>query len=187
MNTLEFFISESLASNDHQVRVIIDGKDWLGEDHLGIDPPELFEELAHVSSGKLLIGRCDCGCVGCADLVVQIRTTGETTEWHDPSGKMVSFETSDYLRKVDALTNDHSWEPVGRTVERLVSEKFAATSTDQGHTFQWSSTRIQDGIISLSFSNGKEQQLLSFEWDSQTLESALTNADVFYRENFHSA
>jgi len=114
-SAIEFIILESSESNDHEVRVIINGEDWLGGNRLGIDPPQLTNQLVSIPSGELLVGRCHCGCVGCDDFYVEVRQGAEVTEWHPPSGKIVRFRTEDYLQRLDALNRNHSWEPTGRT------------------------------------------------------------------------
>jgi hypothetical protein len=84
VNTLTFEISPSPSSNDHQVRIRIDGEDWLGGDYLGVDPPRFFAQATLESGGRVLVGRCGCGCEGCDDVHVDMvrreRTLcGETT------------------------------------------------------------------------------------------------------------
>jgi hypothetical protein len=45
---------------------LVDGQDFLGDQYLGLDPPEFF---AQFDSPKdyLAIDRCTCGVVGCGD------------------------------------------------------------------------------------------------------------------------
>lgn len=181
MNTLDFSISESSYSNDHQVRVIVDGKDWLGDEFLGIDPPQLFHDLAAFSDGELLIGRCDCGCIGCGDLFVDVHHGVDVTEWRSGSGDVVRFDRGYYRARVEALVSDHSWEPLNRTVERLLDEMFAGRSINEGHVFQFSFTRGDEGLVKLFFTNGTEQRFLEFGWDGQTIESALKQAMIVMR------
>jgi hypothetical protein len=72
MNTLDFEITPSPYSNDHQIRFFVDGEDWLSDNYLGIDPPEFFAKNNLQSDGQLLMGRCDCGCIGCDDYLVNV-------------------------------------------------------------------------------------------------------------------
>jgi hypothetical protein len=52
------------------------------------------------------------------------------------------------------------------------------------YLFDWASTRIEPNIIKLSFSKNVVQKLYKFSWDGKTLESAIENAQSFYRKNF---
>ena len=58
LHRIGFALSPRFASNDHQVRILVDEEDWLGDSGLGIDPPEFFAQPALTISGELLVGRC---------------------------------------------------------------------------------------------------------------------------------
>lgn len=45
MNTISFEIIPSPNTNDDEVRIIIDGSNWLADGSMGMDPPVLFAEL----------------------------------------------------------------------------------------------------------------------------------------------
>ena len=175
---LRFEIRPSPASNDSEVRIIVDDQDWLGPDHLGLDPPELVAQLTNQESDrKVIVGRCECGAVGCDDVVVTFRREGETTLWNS-----LSFNTQHYDDVVSGLASDRSWENTSRRVERLVAEVFAGSSIDDGYIFDWASTRIRPDLVHLSFSKDGVQRLLDFSWDGSTEESALRRARQFHRE-----
>lgn len=72
MNTIAFKILPALESNDHEVRILTDGNDLLGEDYLGLDPPAFFGQSNFFVTGELMIGRCTCGCEGCSDYPVTV-------------------------------------------------------------------------------------------------------------------
>ena len=168
LSTLDLLVQESPTSNDHEVRVIIDGKDWLNGNRLGIDPPQLKRQLASQSGGELLLGRCECGCLGCDDFDVEVRQNAHTTEWHLPGGGGLRFQTEDYLRRIDVFLEDHSWEPIGRTVERRIDELFAGQRTLLGHIFQWSSARFRHGVVVLSLWNDSTQRLIELDGNPLT-------------------
>jgi hypothetical protein len=44
---------------DHQARIIVDGQDWLGTETIGLDPPDLDEQLSQ--KDQMIVGRCPCG------------------------------------------------------------------------------------------------------------------------------
>jgi hypothetical protein len=123
MNVLAFNIELSPESNDHQTRIIIDGNDWLGKNYLGLDPPEFFRQKTLFENGELIIGRCDCGVVGCDD--VQINTIFSENEvfWVNANEKL-SFDKEKFLKLIETASLDFSWEDLGRKVERLVSKIF---------------------------------------------------------------
>ena len=50
--------------------------------------------------------------------------------------------------------------------------------------FDWASTRIQKGLVHLSFSKGLEQKLLEFGWDGASLANAIARAQQFRAEHF---
>jgi len=73
-STLTIAVEAVIATNDHQARLFIDGKDWLGPEFLGLDPPMLKTELL-AEDGYLIVGRCRCGYVECSNLSAEIRRT----------------------------------------------------------------------------------------------------------------
>jgi hypothetical protein len=96
--------------------------------------------------------------------------------------KLFSFDPVQYDSELRRFTDDHSWEDVGRTVERLVSDVFKGVVTEEGFAFGWASTRIKANLVHLSFSKGSEQRILEFSWDGSTTESALARARSLQRE-----
>jgi hypothetical protein len=182
MNSLAFDISPSPGSNDHQVRIVIDGEDWLQGNNLGIDPPEFFAQKALRDGGELLIGRCDCGCVGCADIRVEVARKEPGISWTVREGIFYFFSAKEYDRTIKAAESDTAWEDANRTAERLVAELFRGATLEDGHIFDWASARIGRGLITLSFSLNKSQKTFDFGWDGQNPETALPGAKSFYRE-----
>jgi len=186
MNTLAFEIMPSPSSNDHQARIRIDGTDWLGQEYLGLDPPRLFAQPSLTDGGKLLVGRCECGCEGCDDVLVDVLRQGQAVLWTNAKGLRLHFDREEYDRLVASAREDFSWEDKKRTAERLVSEVFAGVLLDDGYRFDWASARIRDGVMALSFSKSGTQKLFKFSWDSRSPEDALAGTRHFYAEKFES-
>lgn len=78
--------------------------------------------------GKLLVGRCSCGVIGCGDITVDITTERETVFWLTVNEHKFIFEKGGYNRTIEAARTDFSWEDLNRKVERHVSEIFKNTS-----------------------------------------------------------
>jgi len=182
-NRLKISVEPSFETNDHQARLLVDGDDWLGDDHLGLDPPLLKKQLRN-SEGELILGRCWCGCVGCDDVSVEIVRTAETVTWKNPDGRNRVFETDDYDAELLRFENDTSWEPVNREVEREVECLFAGSTIRGGYEFEWASTRIEKGFVKLSFSKGHRQKFLKFAWDGVSATNAVEQAKTFRSERF---
>lgn len=187
MNVLSFNIIPSPDSNDHQIRIVIDNEDWLGDDYLGIDPPRFVQQETFLR-GDLLVGRCGCGVEGCGDLIVNVQTHLDKVTWTNDEGLNLQFEKSDYLKVIDKSKSDFSWEDINRRVERLVSNLFIGSRTNEGLTFDWASCRIENGRVSLSYSTKGpsqdfKQEIFKFDWDGKTENDALIKGDRFIQTN----
>jgi hypothetical protein len=182
MSTLAFDIMPSPSSNDHQARIRIDGTDWLGQEYLGLDPSRLFGQPALTTGGKLLVGRCECGCEGCDDVLVDVLRQGQEVLWTNAKGLKLHFDSEEYDTVVASAREDFSWEDTERTAERLVSAVFIGVVLDGGYAFDWASARIRDGLMTLSFSKGGTQKLFEFAWDGQSPQDALAGARRFNKD-----
>lgn len=181
MNTLAFEIMPSQISNDHQVRIWIDGTDWLGNGSLGIDPSHFFSQSSLAAGGELLVGRCECGCEGCDDVCVHVRREEHEVLWTNDNELRLRFDRENYDSAIKAAREDLSWEDTKRTAERLVSEVFVGVSLCDGYTFDWASARIRDGVMTLSFTKSGMQKLLKFPWNGRSPQDALNSAQSFYK------
>lgn len=186
MSNLSYQILPNPDDDTYEVRLFVDGIDWIEMGHLGLDPPDLVRELTSVHRSHLTIGRCGCGVLGCDDLVVNVQRTLHSVEWSCLNRKSVVFDAEHFDCFVAALVTDHSWEPVGRTVERHLNEMFAGMVTDDRYVFDWSSTRIRPDHVSISVSKGGQQKLLECSWDGATLASAQSSARRLAEEQFVS-
>jgi hypothetical protein len=166
---------------------LVDGKDWLGPDHIGLDPPEFFEQFGSGQPTRLTIGRCNCGIVGCSSIVVEVDFGDDSVVWETTNlrqARRVKFNRSDYEKELARAAEDFSWEDEKRRVERLVTPQLADLSTDDGLTFRWASARFAPNVISVAFENAGVQRLFEFTWDGSTIESAVVAAKTF-ASGFH--
>lgn len=183
MNTLAFQIKPCPATNDHQVRIIIDGADWLDDNEtLGIDPPEFFSQEALTEGGHLILGRCGCGTVGCDDITVEVERQSPGVFWRYREGVSYLFREADYDQVIRTARSDYSWEDTNRTTERVVAGVLAGTTIKGGFKFDWASARIDRGKITLSYSLDGIQKTFDYGWDGTTPESALSGAIRFKNE-----
>lgn len=185
--TLRFEISPCAVGNDHEARPIIGGEDWLRRDSLGLDPTDLFPQLRAGGVGRLIVGRCACGSIGCDDVFVEAQVEGDRVRWTIQDGRTALFDRAQYEAVLTHVVDDVSWETIGRTVERRLGEIFDGALTEEGYTFDWASTRITQNVVHLSVVRDGEQRLLEFNWDGESVESALWRGRQFYKERFIEA
>jgi hypothetical protein len=175
MNLIVLHFEASPYSNDHQVRPVIDGIDLLRDlagDCLGIDPPQFFRQPALGRKGKLLIGRCSCGDVGCGSVLVEVARVDRGVTWQFRDERAYHFELHQYLECFERASLNTTWESVGRTAERLVSSIDFEKFSDKGYRFDWASTRITRGCVTLCFTKDGQQRLFGVAWDDRRAEDA---------------
>ncbi len=183
MNTLSFNILPSDESNDHEVRILIDGSDILGKYYLGIDPHEFFGQHNLLTTGLLLIGRCSCGVIGCDDYSVYVTVFADKVTWANKNGLKLEFDKSVYEKAISSAKTDFSWESMERRVERLTNDILKDSMTGDGYKFDWSSTRIREKVIRISYSKEGLQKIFEYTWDGQTVESAIREANNFIAQS----
>ncbi len=179
LHIIGFAFSPSVTSNDHQVRILIDEEDWLGDSVLGIDPPEFFAQPALTVGGHFLVGRCECGCVGCDDATVHMVRGQDEVKWIVSSTQELIFTTVQYDLAVHRAKNDFTWETPNRTAERLAAHVLDGMVLPDGFSFQWASTRIRDSVLSLSFRRNGVQNVVDLAWDGVCPDSACASATSF--------
>jgi len=167
MNKLKIQCIASPETNDHKASIIVDGKDWLGDGFMGLDPPKLFRQETLLSGGKAFVGRCNCGCEGCDDFIVDVIIDDDEVKWKSVNGYLLRFDRAEYEAEIVAKRIDHSWEDNNRTAERLVDAIFDSIVLSDGWRYDWSSARIGKGKITLSFSLKSQQKLIEFDWDPE--------------------
>jgi len=168
----------SPETNDHQVRIIIDGDDWLDASSLGLDPREFFQQSALKTNGSLTVGRCDCGVIGCCDTIVDVIRTDSSIAWTDPTGLKLTFDRNAYDAEIDRAMTDTEWEDVNRTVERLAGEILVGHDLDGFH-FQWASARIKTETLTMSYVMRDQQKLIEIPWDGNSIATALETVRRF--------
>jgi len=171
-------ITPSLETNDHQVRIWIDGVDWLDDTSLGLDPAEFFRQSALRSTGPLIVGRCECGVIGCDDTTVEVQRTSKLVTWSNANGLDLAFDLQSYDSEIQRANEDHSWENVNRTAERFANDELIGLEID-GFRFQWASTRIKPETLSMSFLRLDQQRLIEIAWDGISSENARMQARRF--------
>ncbi|MCP9482685.1 hypothetical protein NNA36_12010 [Shimia sp. CNT1-13L.2] len=185
MNQLSYQIGSSVFSNDHEVRVLIDGDDVLGPDYLGLDPVDFLEFVKPDKVGLMLVGRCDCGCIGCCDVFADVTLADHQVTWK-LSGQTYQFEISAYKSTLSAIAFDHSWEDINRRVERILTERIQIDdrwAKDDVH-FNWVSTRCSRHQLTYSFTISGEQVTFATGWDSQTEADAIAAHDRLFLKKF---
>jgi hypothetical protein len=180
LRALKFVTTPSESTNDHETRIMIDGLDILSGGEMGLDPPDFFGQPELVDGGRMRIGRCSCGVVGCGDVGADVSQDGKSVIWHCPKGQF-HFDLHIYHAVIEEAGKDRSWEDAKRTAERLVDEVMRGTVWD-GKTFRWSSARIGYGTINLAYENPQSQLLVEIGWDGQRPETAVAAAKAFRRE-----
>ena len=159
MNSLAYKIEPAEFSNDHQVRLLVDGADVLGTDYLGLDPIDFMRIVGPETAGSVLVGRCDCGCIGCDDVAAQVKLDDHEVTWL-LRGKTYRFEIAAYKSTLGGVASDHAWEDIGRRVERILTERVHADTR-----FDWVSTRCSRHQLTYSFTIDGQQITFSTGWD----------------------
>ncbi|HNQ77643.1 MAG TPA: hypothetical protein PK802_07915 [Candidatus Cloacimonadota bacterium] len=183
MAEISFVIEPNNPSNDHQVRIIVDGQDLIAcycDDMLGIDPPDFFTDRALLEFGKLIFARCSCGVVGCGDAIVHTSRDHITVIWDSFSPKIpgirsLTFSRQQFDAAVEAARNDHSWETAERTAERFIAELDFTSLNEQGLAFRWASGRLNNTKISVCFYLDLTYQVIvSAPWNHVAVQEAVS-------------
>lgn len=181
--SFKFLPSEAITDQDFQVRLLIDGQDILKSidgEKLGIDPVEFFAQKPLLGSGRLLIGRCACGVVGCGDVSASVSRTSSEVEWlTSHTQERFVFELHAYEHSIAAGASDTSWETIERTAERLVSALDYSQCLELGMSFEWASARWGKEKMTLFFLKGNEQKLFDVPWNYRNPHEALVAVSNF--------
>lgn len=185
LNQLDYQIVPSPDSNDHEVRLIVDGVDILGDTRLGLDPLDFIRRVHSDASGNVVVGRCACGCIGCDDVIAKVRFDELSVQW-GLLGNAYRFESNAYKTTLKEIAVDHSWEDIGRRVERLITETVEADQRWRGRKldFDWVSTRCSRHQLTYSFRRNREQVIFSTGWDGSTEHDALAAHNRLFHEKF---
>jgi hypothetical protein len=151
---LRIEVRASPETNDHEVRLLADGKslvDRFSSGLIGLDPDDLLTDpsplRAESSSRAVIIGRCSCGIVGCGSVEVEIRRDHFIWMAMD-SSQQVCFLAGQYDTEVERALQDHSWETPERTAARLISQAVDRDLLARlGFVFSWASGRCRNGMM----------------------------------------
>jgi len=183
LNTIAFRVFPSPDTNDHEVKIFVDGESFIDKhwpDMMGMDPGDLlsYRELvprdqAHASA----VVRCGCGIVGCGSASVRISAQGDRVTWDSWQGDTgelpaptLVFARGQYMQAVEEAVEDHSWETPDRTASRLlVSLIDQEVLAPENLTFQWASGRIRDKALTISLAGppSHHQILVHVSWNGE--------------------
>jgi len=165
-STLRIQIALSVDTNDHEVKLLVDGNDVFRRlQGMGLDPDDCALPAALMPAATprtTIIGRCDCGVRGCGDIDVRISLEEERIVW-ELAGEQFCFVAADYIAELERAGSDLSWETPDRSAGRLVRcgiEQVRTQLADHGLTFHWASGRVQAGSFTASIESAQESQIL---------------------------
>jgi hypothetical protein len=183
-NILTIAVMVASETNQDQARLLVDGKDLLGPEVAGLDPPMLTKELLGKGVGTLLIGRCWCGSIGCNDVKVEVTRPARSVRWSGPGATILRFNPAQYDAEINRFAQDRSWESVERAAGREIEHIFRGTTIRGGFEFERVSTRTREGFVHLTFRKGRQYKLLKFRWDGASVAGAVNAAKLFRAERF---
>lgn len=189
MSILRLAVVASPTSNDHSVLCLVDGVDLVAQlGGLGLDPADFFKEPPGATPGQAAreyrLGRCECGVLGCGDVLAQVHRDQDRVTWMVGTNKFV-FDAAQYDGELARAASDHSWETPQRTAERLVRERVPAEHLrERGLVFEWASGRASPGKFTLALhaADGPYRQtLLAIPWRDD-LEQVVAEALAVLRQ-----
>jgi hypothetical protein len=172
---LKILVRQSHRTNDHEVVLLGDDQDLVARfdaTAMGLDPDDLLVEpcpLVSRETSECLVGRCNCGVLGCGDARVRIAVNNDVVSWSAVYARQtpVYFDLEPYQKEIARALSDHSWETPDRAVARLVARgvdrELLARS---GLNFAWASGRSARGrmTVSLLLEPGPYQLLVHTPW-----------------------
>lgn len=171
ISALHLVVVPSPQSNDHAVHCLADGANILETlGGLGLDPDDFFSFPVAIAAGtprEARIGRCECGTVGCGDLVILIAREGEQVVW-EAKGREIRFDAAQYDAEIARAATDLTWETGERTAARLVRERLPVEELRaRGLALDGASGSALSGRFTLSLHPTKgayKQILLDVPW-----------------------
>lgn len=191
-NVIRFLVVPSPDTNDHEVKIFLDGEDFIPKhwpNMMGMDPDDLLS-YRHLSAQdephEVTVVRCRCGEVGCGSASVRISGQSERVIWDDwkgytvkPLAETLTFDRNQYMQAVEHAIEDHSWETPDRTAARILTSIVDHnTLAENNLKYQWASGRIRDSILTVSLSGpeGYHQILVHLDWKEQSAEEIAREA-----------
>ena len=186
--TLRIQVRPSPETNDHEVLLFGDDQNLVerfGDKSIGLDPDEILVQpcpLLLAGAHDCLIGRCDCGVIGCGDVRVEVSVGEELVRWAAADGprEPVLFDLQTYTSEVLRALNDQSWETPERTASRLIREAVDRELLRRlGFKFSWASGRADPHMmtVALWLEPGPYQVLVRVPW-CETDSAGVTAAAV---------
>lgn len=178
LETLSISVRPSPATNDHEVLLRSEEGDLIerfGDGMIGLDPDDILVDPSPLLPGDrprtALIGRCDCGVVGCGSVEVTISSDGQVVSWTTEERTIgVRFDAAQYTSEVQRALSDFSWETADRTAARLIARSVDRDRLAQaGLKFAWASGRVAKDImtIALEYKDGPYQVLVHVPWQAE--------------------
>ena len=191
-NVIRFMVVPSPDTNDHEVKVFIDGEEFISRlwpNMMGMDPDQVLS-YRHLSAQdephETTVLRCGCGQVGCGSASVRISAQGDHVIWDNWRGdtggrpsKTLTFDRNQYMKAVKDAIEDHSWETPDRTAARILASIVDhSTLAENNLKYQWATGRIRDATLTVSLSGpeGCHQILVHFDWKNQSAEEIAREA-----------
>ena len=191
-NVIRFLVVPSPDTNDHEVKVFIDGEEFISRqwaNMMGMDPDQLLS-YRHLSAQEepheATVVRCGCGEVGCGSASVRISAQGDRVIWDDWQGdtggrptKPLIFDRNQYMKAVKDAIEDHSWETPDRTAARILASIVDHSILAENNLkYQWASGRIRHATltVSLSGTEGCDHILVHLDWKEQSAEEIAREA-----------
>lgn len=195
LKIISFQVVPSPATNDHEVKIFIDGRDFIPQhwpDMMGMDPDDIlsYRELSpRTEPHEATVVRCGCGVVGCGSAWVRISPEGDQVIWDnwqgdkgEPPAETLVFDRNQYMRALKDAVEDHSWETPDRTAARILASLVDHDAlTTNSLKYQWASGRIRDDALTISLKGpeGCHQILVHVPWNRQSPEElAIEAADL---------
>ena len=198
-NSIAFQVVPSPDTNDHEVKIFVDGHDFIAQhwpEMMGMDPDDMlsYRDLSPRNEPhEATVVRCGCGIVGCGSAWVRISTEGDRVIWDqwqgdtgNPPAKALVFERDHYIEAVKDAVEDHSWETPDRTAARilgsLVDHDELATNNLK---YQWASGRVRDDTLTISLGGpgGCHQILVHVPWNTQSPDEIAREAADLLKTN----
>jgi hypothetical protein len=193
LNTISFQVVPSPDTNDHEVKIFVDGQDFIARhwpDMMGMDPDEVLSSyhalLPRNNPHDATVVRCGCGIIGCGSASVRISGDTDHVIWevwqgdrHKPPTRILVFDRSQYMQAVKDAVEDHSWETPDRTAARILSSIVDHSALKTNNLkYEWASGRIREATLTISLRGpqGYQQILLHVPWDKQSPEQIAREA-----------
>lgn len=190
--SLQITVQPSIETNDHQVRFLIDGDDFIARhwpSMIGLDPDDILTEPSQLRASStpttITVARCSCGIVGCDRRVAEILCMPDNVVWRFQSDTSsivhhtYQFDLEMYNSEIERAQYDTLWETPDRTAARLLATTLShETLAANGFTYMWASGRVRDHAftVSLSLRPGPYQILVHIPWQLESPSQIATKA-----------